>query len=99
MKQARHGDLLLVRIEEIPASAKRAEDKILAYGEATGHKHQLLGSAVIFRDQERQFVEIVAPSKLVHEEHREIQLPEGFYAVTRQREYDAYEQAVRMVQD
>lgn len=97
--QFRHGDLLLTQIEKIPESAKHAEDKILAYGEATGHKHQLMGPAIIYRDQAAQFVEVVAPAKLSHEEHKAIELPTGIYDVSVQREFDPYAETIRSVQD
>ncbi|MHB8118648.1 MAG: hypothetical protein ACYDHX_07985 [Methanothrix sp.] len=97
--QFRHGDLLLVPVREIPPAAERAGDKILAYGEATGHKHQLLGNAIIFRETEQQFVEIVEPAKLIHEEHNEIELPVGLYQVIRQREFGPYDRVIRSVQD
>ena len=85
----RHGDLLIVRMtEEINKEHKR-EDKVLAEGEVTGHHHRLQGNATIYGKQDGiQYVEIVDPTKLVHEEHATIDLMPGNYKVFRQREYD-----------
>lgn len=95
----RHGDLLLVYVDEIPASAERVDDLVLARGEATGHKHQLVGNALVYRNKGQQYVEIVDPTRLTHEEHHDILLPPGCYVVIHQREYDPYEQAVRDIVD
>lgn len=85
----RHGDLLIVRMtEEINKEHKR-EDKVLAEGEVTGHHHRLQGNATIYGKQDGiQYVEIVDPTKLVHEEHATIDLMPGNYKVFRQREYN-----------
>lgn len=53
--QVRQGDVLLIPVDEIPASAKKVEPEkslpiILAYGETTGHAHGIFGRAVMFRD-------------------------------------------------
>ena len=53
--QVRQGDVLLVPVSKIPASAKEAEPQknlpvILAFGETTGHMHGIYGRAKMFRD-------------------------------------------------
>jgi hypothetical protein len=53
--QIRQGDVLLVPVDGIPASAKEVAPAkglppILAYGETTGHAHGLYGRAKMFRD-------------------------------------------------
>ncbi len=37
----RQGDLLIRKIKKLPEQAKKRQGKILAEGEATGHKHEL----------------------------------------------------------
>lgn len=54
-KQVRQGDVLLHRIDAIPATAKKDKavknrPPIIAYGEVTGHAHGLYGRAAMFRD-------------------------------------------------
>lgn len=50
----RQGDVLLVRVASLPANtAQRKRDQgrvILAYGEVTGHCHQVIGKSVIHYD-------------------------------------------------
>ena len=99
MKIYRQGDVLLKQIQKLPENLK-VKNKILAYGEATGHHHRFESEQVqVFKDKEgNQFVEVVQPSKLVHEEHAEIEIPEGSYIVITQREFDIRE-GVRQVMD
>jgi hypothetical protein len=94
----RHGDLLIVKVDSIPGSAKVKKDNILAYGTATGHSHRLSGGTVL---EEGQSVYLKVPNSgvLTHEEHDDITLPLGDYRVIRQVEYNPYENATRMVMD
>lgn len=91
MAQYRHGDLLIVRVDEIPEGAKRVKSKTLAEGEATGHAHTLLGPGILCLTADGQLY-LRAPkggSSVVHQEHARIDLPAGNYRVIRQREYVA----------
>lgn len=88
MTQYRQGDLL---IEKIPARqfsqyAARVENRVLAYGEVTGHSHRLAGGD-LWQDRGEMIAVLDAPTDLIHEEHATITLPEGTYRVIRQREY------------
>lgn len=96
----RQGDLLIIPISKVPINAELRTDNILALGEATGHKHQLIGNGQISGKQSGiQYVEIVEPSKIVHEEHKEISLDKGSYVIIHQREYDPFAQMTRRVMD
>lgn len=59
-KQYRHGDILLIRIEELPKSKKfkTKKGKVILEGEVTGHAHRLKGNAKILEKAER----IINPS-------------------------------------
>jgi hypothetical protein len=95
--QLRQGDVLLIRVDEIPDSATPvARDGgavVLAYGEVTGHRHAVherhaelleLPDAEV----EQRFLRIAGrEARLVHEEHDPIALAPGCYRVVRQREY------------
>jgi hypothetical protein len=89
-KQARQGDLLIKKISEMPANVKESGDKILALGETTGHKHQLMSSEIlrVGNNKTVQYLEIVEPDKILHEEHAKIDLHPGKFQVTQQREFD-----------
>jgi hypothetical protein len=85
---ARQGDLLIVKVEAIPANARKRRDLILAEGEATGHMHALdtgelyeAGGTLYFRTPEGR------ASTLSHQEHHAITFAPGVYKVIRQREY------------
>jgi hypothetical protein len=101
MKIFRQGDVLLRQVSELPKGVKRKGDKVLAYGEATGHKHQLTSEyADLYIDVDgRQYAFLVETSTLEHEEHANIDVPEGVYEVVIQREFDLMQNRVRRVID
>src|SRR5438105_671155 len=94
-RQYRQGDVLLCPVDEIPPAAipvpSEGDRVIVALGELTGHAHAFAGRAVrFFREAGtgRSFFEIgEAGAALVHEEHDPIQVPQGHYELSRQREY------------
>ena len=86
----RHGDVLVQRVDSVPASARRRPGQVLVRGEATGHSHRIgeAGAAVLYETVDDMFLEITAAlGTLVHEEHGPIKLPHGVYRVWTQREY------------
>jgi hypothetical protein len=99
----RQGDVLLRRIAAKPRGCAPVErDRgavVLAYGEVTGHAHQLRGSQVTqYRDTTGGYLtirEIAEP--LVHEEHGAIANPPAEYEIGQQVEYEP--QALRNVAD
>jgi hypothetical protein len=97
--QYRHGDIYLERIDSIPANAKEQKHNILAEGETTGHSHRLHSGIILENEKGNMFVRVPETGTLTHEEHSTITLPAGDYIVTRQREWNPYEQAVRQVAD
>jgi hypothetical protein len=101
MPMYRHGDLLIVRRESIPADLRVRESRVLAEGEATGHAHRVQGGATVLEDAEGlTYLRVTDEGAVVvHEEHAPIALPAGEYEVVRQREFDPFEQAARQVAD
>ena len=97
MNNIRQGDVFLKKIKELPKKLKK-KDNILAYGEVTGHKHQVIGRAVVLTDGTTQYVEVQEEAELVHEEHQKHQLEKGVYKVILQRELDLVGE-VRQVMD
>jgi hypothetical protein len=96
----RHGDVLIAKIDSLPADMKRREDGVLAYGEITGHAHRLQvpESAELWELDGVLYMKVVAPvATVVHEEHKPIMIPEGLYRVWQQREYTP--DSVRIVVD
>ncbi|WP_461110527.1 hypothetical protein [Streptomyces calidiresistens] len=73
---------------------------VLALGEATGHAHAVLGPGELrggARPEDASVLHLPEGGRLVHEEHRTLSLPRGWYRVIRQREY--VPGAVRIVAD
>ena len=85
----RQGDLLIVKVNELPKECIKQNHRILAEGEATGHMHELdsgelyeKGGTLFFRVPENQKI------TLKHQEHGPITFDPGVYKVIRQREYE-----------
>ena len=99
----RQGDVLVQRVEEIPADVtpvKRESGRIvLAHGEVTGHAHAIKNRAAKFYETStgERYLSLPKESTLDHEEHSTIVLPAGKYRVIRQREYHPEE--IRNVAD
>lgn len=92
----RHGDLLVHQINKpdlrLVKQFVEDNDVVLLAGEATGHNHRLQGDFTLFRSNDTKeqgmgYFEVHGKANLNHEEHGVIDLPEGFYAIVRQREY------------
>lgn len=95
----RQGDVLVKKIEKLPEGLKE-KDKVIAYGEVTGHKHQFKTEQVlVFENAEHnQFLDVKQESILEHDTHKQVILPKGKYEVVIQREFDVLQQ-VRNVLD
>jgi hypothetical protein len=106
-KSKRQGDVLVMRVDSIPANLEAAEPEsgelvILAHGEVTGHHHSLPASngrvTMYGHDEEGpRFIDVKRPTPLSHQEHDAIEFPTGLYEVIRQREYTPQE--IRRVAD
>jgi hypothetical protein len=86
----RHGDVMLQRIDRLPSHAQRRIGATLAHGEVTGHSHRFAQSQTVqlWERDGNLFLEVKpANAALVHEEHRQIDIPQGFYRYWKQREY------------
>lgn len=85
----RQGDVLIVRVDKIPEGVKPAPDLVLAHGEVTGHKHQILDAKRVKRyvAERLQYLAVRAKCKVQHEEHSPVTLPPGSYVVLIQTEY------------
>ena len=96
MKMYRQGDVLIVEAKR-ELRGKVQTDTVLVYGEATGHAHRVEGGATIMETPQGKVIDASKPFSVVHDEHDTIEIPEGFYRVIRQREYD--EEQIRYVAD
>ena len=106
-KWIRHGDVIITRItaevyENLHLPHKN--DTVIAYGEATGHHHKLLAKAgqaqvLVNKAQEAQAFSVNSDTKLVHEEHKTVTIPKGYYKVEFEKEYEPLTQLEQRVYD
>lgn len=104
----RQGDILLKRqynnfeiLDNTNISKVEDQDNIIAHGES-GNQHRMNQQVIIFEDRKTKdrFVQVLSTqTELVHQEHKKIQIPQGIYKIRREREYNAFEQSIRQVQD
>jgi hypothetical protein len=112
----RQGDVLIVPIaaDAVPEGLRDGQVRvyypnhplILALGEATGHAHAVVAhddrGYLFLTEGEDQpdYLHLPYGGRVVHEEHATIPLPEGWFKVVRQREYEpAAVRSWRMVAD
>ena len=100
-----------IGLKQIPENLKPSNHKIVGIGEST-HKHRINGQCVVY-DLEKpityevngrnimvdQFVEILEPCIIQHEEHHSIPIEVGKYAILPEREIDILEQKIKTVLD
>jgi hypothetical protein len=94
----RQGDVLLQQVAAAPSVANEVAPRrhgdelahVLAAGEESGHAHRVPAEpgTRLLQDRDEAWLELVAPARLLHEEHAPIDLPAGTYRVVRQRRYD-----------
>lgn len=100
-----------IGLKSIPQELKPSTHNIVGIGEST-HKHKINGQCVVY-DLEKpisyevngrsvlvdQFVEVLEPSVITHEEHKPIEIEVGKYAIIPEREIDILEQKIKSVAD
>jgi hypothetical protein len=93
----RQGDVLLVKVADLPPERVERKSNVLVEGEATGHAHRLTEGQVWQTREGLLYLRAVAGSQIVHEEHAALHLEPGYWKVIRQREYSPEE--IRWVED
>lgn len=85
----RQGDLLFVKVDEIPKEREQVRDGVIARGESTGHMHTLRpgNEAMLFNSGGNTYIEACAGGFVDHQEHATIDLPSGNWSIKRQQEY------------
>ena len=100
-----HGDVVIQKVSNLENfdQLDKSQDSALAYGEATGHIHQLgdgeFDLRIDSKNPNNRHLKIVTPTMLRHQEHLPIVLPPGDYITRIQREYDPFEKKIREVID
>lgn len=98
-KQYRQGDVFFQQIDKLPSKVieNSKHNLVLVYGESTGHGHRLSKGKVYLAEDGAMFLKLSSNAQITHEEHKTIDLPKGYWAVIRQREYTP--EAIRTVVD
>ena len=94
------GDVVIHKIagNKIPADAEPTKNRIVAYGEATGHHHMIEGECDVYENLFGFAVKVAEPNTatLVHigGEHETIEMTPGTYWIPKeaQVEYDGAEE-------
>ena len=91
------GDIQFKEVSEMPKKCKE-KDNIVAYGEATGHTHKVVGMATVLIDKAGNQYINSSGCQVIHQEHDMVELPVGIWSVRRQREMDLVE-GTKLVMD
>ena len=83
----RQGDVLI--LPSISATGTKLNHLTLAEGEVTGHRHRIsAGEAELFERDGILYLKVLSPSAiLTHEEHAQVNIPQGNWEIRIQREY------------
>lgn len=93
------GDVLLFKVNKIPANLKERKDQTVAFGEVTGHSHRMKGKAKVFNKNKDTFVDVSEPSNIEHEEHKPIKIPKGKYKIKIVKERNHFLNVTQYVRD
>lgn len=95
------GDVIMELVKEVKGRLNKDHNGIVAYGEATGHKHRFadLTGLDFFEDGDTLYLKLKNPSTIMHEEHGPIELPAGSYRIRIVEEYDHFAEEARLVID
>jgi len=90
--KARHGDVEIIEIKELPKDLKKREEEknkqVLAWGEVTGHAHRTdVGQLFQTKDGEL-YLKTDKLTTVTHEEHKNIELQPGNYRIQIKRQFD-----------
>lgn len=88
MQPIRQGDVILIPTQSI--EGKQLSHLTLAEGEVTGHRHRISeGEAELFERDGTLYLKVLSPTALlIHEEHKQIAIPQGNWMIRIQREYE-----------
>ena len=87
MKNIHQGDIILEWIEAIPKGAKFLRKNVIAYGEVTGHTHEV-ENADIYEEDGILYARITEKNPMVHPEHPATEIiPKSDRKIRFQKEY------------
>lgn len=99
-KWYQQGDVTIKPVNIIPGGASPLGGRVLAEGEATGHKHLAEAEDVLlYMHDGTLYMRVPSGTRIVHEEHHALDIPPGDYLVGTVREYDHFAEMARPVFD
>jgi len=106
------GDVILRKVSKLPEGLKDQGDKILQYGETTGHMHQFQTTAKVkvyntpgmaqeggITTNFGKYIIVEEPSTLLHEEHKALSIEPGIYEIDIVREFNYEKMESERVRD
>ncbi len=105
LKPIRHGEILLLPINEIPDGETDKHTSFIVGHSETGHHHVLEGTQFEVTEDEKNelYFRLFELTKLVHkkatERHRTLTIPAGTYKRYHDTEYDPFNEIIRNVKD
>ena len=93
----RQGELLFRKVNK--AKGKLLDHKIIAEGEKTGNRHEVVGNGELYEENGMLYLHCDAPCEIVHPDHKPLTLPQGDFEIIIQREYEISESRYRKVVD
>ena len=96
-KPIRHGDVDIIPVDNIPKNTKLDKTNLVMHGE-NGHSHILQNGMLLILDDQK-YIHAKKNTFLTHEEHRKTSIPEGFYKVLQETEFDPFMETIMRVKD
>jgi len=97
------GDVIIKKIDSIPEGVglvdKTERGYVMAIGEATGHAHVIESDLECYEKDNILYFKNDKPVALKHEEHGTITIEPGIWKRGIVREFDAFQEESRNVQD
>lgn len=90
------GDELFHEINKLPSPRKKRTSGVIIKSPVTGHSHKLVEGDLLVSNGE---LFVRGPARIVHQEHKDVVLPKGFYLVKSVQEYDHMTEESRNVID
>lgn len=98
---AQQGDVAIKPCEGFPSGKKVVvASGALVESAVTQHTHRVTGKrAKVFKIGQDTFIEATHPFRVVHEEHKALEIPAGKYRIHAILEYDHFAEEARAVAD
>jgi len=96
---AHQGDIIFVPVKAKVAGTKQTKVTV-GWGEVTGHTHDVHCDDMRVEKTDQGFILVLgSEGRVTHQEHNDIVLAPGTYAVRHEREYDWMQKTTRQVVD